>query len=265
MEYSGSETGGISAENISHYFSSVSGDTTHVLEGISVDLRHNELLSVLGPSGCGKSTLLNIMAGLVTPSSGTVTVNGAALSGPGPDRAVVFQKDAVFPWYTVQQNLEYGPKMQGIGKSERDDIVRKVLEMVDLGGLEHLYPKELSGGMRKRVDLARAYASDPDIFLMDEPFGALDAQTKEKMQTELLALVALKPKSTLFVTHDIEEALFISDRVVVLSERPARVSAEIDVTFEKPRRNSLRTDPAFQSMRAKIRSLLSGNGSAEDH
>ena len=187
------------------------------LDETNLQIATNEIVCIVGPSGCGKSTLLNLVAGFLAPSAGEVLVDGAPV--PGPERAVVFQQDSIFPWLTVAQNLAYGPRARGLPASEVSPIVERLLALVGLAEYRDLFPLQLSGGMKKRVDLARAYANKPAIMLMDEPFGALDVLTKEKMQIELLRLWQKEALTILFVTHDIEEALFIGDRVVVMTPR----------------------------------------------
>jgi NitT/TauT family transport system ATP-binding protein len=222
----------------------------------NLEIESKEIVSVVGPSGCGKTTLLNLIAGFDTPTGGEILKNGRAVNCPGADRAVVFQADAVFPWLTVRDNLSYGPRMRGARKREWGPKVEHFLRIVGLVEFANAYPKELSGGMRKRVDVARAYVSDPEILLLDEPFGALDVFTKEAMQRSLLDIWSEVPKTVLFITHDIEEAIFIGDRVVVMTPRPGRVAAEFPVEFGRPRTVELRAEPAFQQLRLKIGALL---------
>lgn len=222
-----------------------------------------ETVSLVGPSGCGKTTLLNLIAGFIAPTHGRISVDGEAVTQPGADRAVVFQADAVFPWLSVRDNLSYGPRMRGIPGGEWRPRVEHFLEVVGLGEFADAYPKQLSGGMRKRVDLARAYVNDPKALLLDEPFGALDVFTKEAMQQALLTIAASEPKTIVFVTHDIEEAIFVGDRVVVMSPRPGRISAQLPVPFGRPRTRELRADPEFQRLRLEIAGMLSdGEGEA---
>lgn len=219
-----------------------------------------QIVSLVGPSGCGKTTLLNLIAGFASPTSGSIRVNGEQVLAPGADRAVVFQAEAVFPWLTVRGNLAYGPRLRGIQRREYEPRVERFLNLVGLQDFAGAYPKQLSGGMRKRVDLARAYVNDPRVMLLDEPFGALDAFTKEAMQSALVRIAAEEPKTIVFVTHDIEEALFVGDRVVVMSPRPGRVSADITVPFPRPRTIELRADPDFQRMRLQITGMLAEGG-----
>jgi len=222
----------------------------------SLEVAPQEIVSVVGPSGCGKTTLLNLIAGFDVATSGRVLVDGRPVRGPGADRAVVFQADAVFPWLTVRDNLSYGPRMRGLSKRDWAPRVERFLQSVGLEEFGDALPKQLSGGMRKRVDVARAYVNDPEVLLLDEPFGALDVFTKEAMQRSLLAIWSQEPKTIVFVTHDIEEAIFVADRVVVMSPRPGRVTATFDVPFARPRDMELRAESAFQQLRLRIAALL---------
>lgn len=198
------------------------------LSDITLDFPEGQLTSLLGPSGCGKTTLLKIIAGLIPSTSGEVLVHGQPVAGPGPERAFVFQDFALMPWANVMRNVSFGLELRGIGKSERQAIAEKYIEAVGLRGFEHSYPHELSGGMRQRVGLARALAVDAAVLLMDEPFSAVDEQTRRKFQEDLLLLIARERKTFIFVTHSIEEAVYVSDRVVLLSRRPSTVSAIIE-------------------------------------
>lgn len=227
------------------------------LDETSLKINTNEIVCIVGPSGCGKSTLLNLVAGFIAPSAGSVLVDGVPVRGPGADRAVVFQQDSIFPWLTVQQNLGYGPKARGLPKREIQLIVDRLLALVGLSEYAELFPLQLSGGMKKRVDLARAYANKPAVLLMDEPFGALDVLTKEKMQLELLRLWQEEALTILFVTHDIEEALFIGDRVVVMTPRPARVAQDITVPFARELDPRRKTTAGFQELRQDLMDILS--------
>lgn len=245
----------ISLQGVSKIFETRQ-DVVHALQDFNLEIGDEEFLCIVGPSGSGKSTVLNIVAGFLEVSSGRALLDDRDIRRPGADRAVVSQADAVFPWMTVAQNVEYGPKVRGVPRKERQEIVRRFLKLVDLEGCEQLYPKELSGGMKKRVDLARAYANDPEVLLMDEPFGALDAFTKEKMQLELLRIFDQERKTVVFITHDIEEAIFLGDRVVVMTAKPAKVGAVIEIPFAKPRTPELKTRPEFQEIRKKAHDLL---------
>ncbi|MCY4008832.1 MAG: ABC transporter ATP-binding protein [Anaerolineaceae bacterium] len=227
------------------------------LDETSLKINTNEIVCIVGPSGCGKSTLLNLVAGFIAPSAGSVRVDGVPVRGPGADRAVVFQQDSIFPWLTVQQNLAYGPRARGLPNHEIQPIVDRLLALVGLTEYAELFPLQLSGGMKKRVDLARAYANKPAVLLMDEPFGALDVLTKEKMQLELLRLWQEEALTILFVTHDIEEALFIGDRVVVMTPRPARVAEDIAVPFTRELDPRRKTTAAFQQLRQDLMDTLS--------
>jgi NitT/TauT family transport system ATP-binding protein len=203
------------------------------LDGISVDFPRGQLTSLLGPSGCGKTTLLKIIAGLLPATSGEVLVNGRPVTGPGPERAFVFQDFALMPWATVMRNVAFGLELRGVGKGEREDVARRYISQVGLGGFENRYPHELSGGMRQRVGLARALAVNADVLLMDEPFSAVDEQTRRKFQEDLLDLVARERKTFIFVTHSIEEAVYVSDRIVLLSPRPGRISRIIEPAISR--------------------------------
>ena len=218
------------------------------LSGISLDFPEGKLTTLLGPSGCGKTTLLKIIAGLIPASGGQVFVNGREVTGPGPERAFVFQDFALMPWASVIRNVAFGLELRGMGRSEREAIAERHIARVGLKGFEHKYPHELSGGMRQRVGLARALAVDAKVVMMDEPFSAVDEQTRRKFQEDLLELVANEGKSFIFVTHSIEEAVYVSDRIVLLSRRPSRVSAIIEPKIvrgddpEKIRRDSVYLD-----------------------
>lgn len=210
----------------------VYGGTVTALQDINLDFKRGELTSLLGPSGCGKTTLLKIIAGLLKPTSGKVSVNGRPVTGPGPERAFVFQDFALMPWATVVRNAAFGLELQGVAKAEREERARHYVEEVGLAGFEDKYPHELSGGMRQRVGLARALAVDADVLLMDEPFSAVDEQTRRKFQEDLIRLREVENKTFILVTHSIEEAVYLSDRIIMLSPRPGRlnrvVTPEID-------------------------------------
>jgi NitT/TauT family transport system ATP-binding protein len=209
-----------------------SGDV-HALDKINVDFPRGELTSLLGPSGCGKTTLLKIIAGLLPATSGEVRVNGRPVSGPGPERAFVFQDFALMPWATVLRNVAFGLELRHMSRGEREAVARHYIDEVGLGGFEQKYPHELSGGMRQRVGLARALAVNADVVLMDEPFSAVDEQTRRKFQEDLLKLVATERKTFIFVTHSIEEAVYVSDRIVLLSPRPGRISDIIEPAISR--------------------------------
>jgi NitT/TauT family transport system ATP-binding protein len=247
----------ISLENVTKTFATPSGART-VLANVCLQVEKGKTLCIVGPSGCGKTTILNLISGFMSATSGSVRVNGIPVRGPGADRAVVFQKDSVFPWLTVRQNLEYGPKVRGLPRSEWASRVDEYLEKVGLQHCANHYPKQLSGGMRKRVDIARAYANQPDILLMDEPFRSLDVMTKEVMQRDLLELSYKDRKSLIFITHDIEEAVFLGDDVLVMTRVPANIERRVPVPFAKPREISLKLEPEFQAMRKEIDAVLKG-------
>jgi NitT/TauT family transport system ATP-binding protein len=205
------------------------GSMIKALDDINLTIGEREFVAVVGPSGCGKTTLLRMVAGLEMPSSGAVRVGGKVVRKPGPDRAVVFQQFALFPWKTVRENIAFGLKCKGVDRRKRDDIALKYLELMSMAGTEDSYPHQLSGGMQQRVAIARSYAIEPDVLLMDEPFGALDAQTRTVMQEELMRVIRVNPRTVLFITHSVEEALFLADRVIVLSRGPGSVTEIIPV------------------------------------
>ena len=227
------------------------------LRDMSLEFPRGQLTSLLGPSGCGKTTLLKIIAGLLEPSSGTVSVNGKAVTGPGPDRAFVFQDFALMPWASVIKNVSFGLEMRGIAKNEREAIARKYITEVGLQGFENSFPHELSGGMRQRVGLARALAVDADVLLMDEPFSAVDEQTRRKFQEDLLELVDNKNKTFIFVTHSIEEAVYVSDQIAILLPRPSRVSEIIRPSnFKEKGADAIRRDSEYLDIVDNIWSSL---------
>ncbi|CAN5327841.1 ABC transporter ATP-binding protein [soil metagenome] len=229
---------------------------TVALNETDLTIADKEVVCIVGPSGCGKTTLLNLIAGFIDPTEGEITVDGRRVSGPGAERAVVFQTDAVFPWLTVEDNVSFGHRVQGKSSADRPERIGRFLDLVGLTDFAKAFPKELSGGMRKRVDLARAYASGPEVLLLDEPFGALDLFTKETMWLALKNVAKAEPKTIVFVTHDIEEALFLGDRVIVMTPRPARVHSIIDVPFGTDRTLDLRATPEFQALRTQIAHTL---------
>lgn len=216
------------------------------LRDLSLEFPKGQLTSLLGPSGCGKTTLLKIIAGLLEPTSGEVEVGGKKVTGPGPDRAFVFQDFALLPWASVIRNVAFGLEMRGVGKSEREDIAARYIKDVGLGGFEKSYPHELSGGMRQRVGLARALSVDAEVLLMDEPFSAVDEQTRRKFQEDLLALVQNENKTFIFVTHSIEEAVYVSDQIAILLPRPSRVHEIIRPSnFRAKGVDNIRRDPEY--------------------
>ena len=240
----------------------VEGAFTRALSDFNLDIFANELICLVGQSGCGKSTALNLAAGLLTPNSGELLMDGIPISGPDSSRAVVFQNDAVFPWMRVDENIAFGPRSQGKSSSEVSGLVDKYLEMTGLQDFRHAWPMALSGGMRKRVDLARAYAADPKILLMDEPFGALDFLLKENLQEQLRRLRGIDKRTIFFITHDLEEALFLGDRVVVMTPRPGTIAKIVNCDFGEERDSSLRTRADFVELRRELREFIGRIGDA---
>jgi NitT/TauT family transport system ATP-binding protein len=230
--------------------------TVLALDGISLDVKPNEFAVIVGPSGCGKSSLLYLIAGLEDLTGGSITVDGKSVQAPGPERGMVFQSYTLFPWLTVAQNVEYGPRRRGLGEADRKALVDHYLEEVGLSTFRDHYPAQLSGGMKQRVAIARALANDPAVLLMDEPFGALDSQTRHTMQRLLLRVWDHSHKTVLFVTHDIEEAILLADRVFVMSGRPGQIRKVLTVDFPRPRFGDIVLDPAFIAMKREIMGLL---------
>ena len=226
------------------------------LNGVSLDIHENEFICVVGPSGCGKSTLLNIIAGLLEPTSGEVYCDGKLVEGTGTDRGVVFQQYALFPWLTVKKNVRFALEMRGIKGQEADDLAMKYLEKVDLVKFADHYPKELSGGMKQRVAIARAYAADPQVLLMDEPFGALDAQTRTQLQSELLETWEKDRKTCFFITHDVDEAIILAQKVIVMSARPGRIKEIVDIDIPYPRDQETKMSSRFLELKNQIWSLV---------
>ena len=240
-------------EGVSRVFPGVrGGNPTQALMPTSLDVEDNDFITILGPSGCGKSTLLRIVAGLDTPTQGQVLLDGARVSGPGADRGMVFQSYTLFPWLTVRENICFGLRERGVDEKRQEEIAQHWIGKVGLAGFERHHPKMLSGGMQQRTAIARALANDPAILLLDEPFGALDNQTRSLMQELLLALWETERKTILFVTHDIEEAIFMANRVVVMSARPGRVKADIAVDLPHPRHYTIKTSSAFSALKATL-------------
>ncbi len=241
----------IVAENVSKFFITKKKNKVPAIANVSLSVERNEFVCIVGPSGGGKSTLLNIVAGFEKPTRGRVLVNGVTVGGPDPSRAMVFQEFALFPWLSVRGNIAFGLDMKGVAKTARLKQVDYYLELVGLGRFADSYPSELSGGMRQRVAIARALAVQPEMLLMDEPFGALDAYTREIMQEELLRIWQKERKTVLFVTHSVEEAVTLSDTVIVLAGRPGTVRRLFTVDLARPRRN---TDAAFVDLKGRIQS-----------
>src|ERR1700726_804852 len=237
----------ISIERLTKTFETARGASHLALGELSLNVADGAFVSILGPSGCGKSTLLYIVGGFVQPTRGVARMKGSAIKGPGPDRGPVFQEFALFPWKSVLGNVMYGPRQQGVKPAEAEKQARALLEMVGLKGFEHFYPKELSGGMKQRVALARTLAYHPAVLLMDEPFGALDAHTRTRLQNDLLNIWERDRKTVLFVTHSVEEAVYLSDKVVVMTRSPGRIKEVIDIDLPRPRRRTeLLLDPRYQ-------------------
>jgi NitT/TauT family transport system ATP-binding protein/sulfonate transport system ATP-binding protein len=228
------------------------GAPTVALQPTSLAVAHNDFITILGPSGCGKSTLLRIVAGLDTPTTGRVVLDGREVTGPGADRGMVFQSYTLFPWLTVRENISFGLREKGMPQPELERIVAHYVERVGLAGFEHHHPRMLSGGMQQRTAIARALANDPKILLLDEPFGALDNQTRALMQELLLGIWESEKKTVLFVTHDIEEAIFMAGRVCVMSARPGRIKAEVPVLLPHPRHYTVKTTPEISALKAQL-------------
>lgn len=238
-------------ENVVKKFNTRKGEVV-ALNGANFDINENEFVCVVGPSGCGKSTLLNIIGGLEEPTEGRVLVDGQEVTGPGPDRGIVFQQYALFPWLTVLENVKFGLKLQGKSDKEAEEIALKYIKLVELQDFVHSYPKELSGGMKQRVAIARAYAVNPKVLLMDEPFGALDAQTRTQLQSELLETWEKEQKTCFFITHDVEEAIILAQRVVIMYARPGRVKEIVDIDIPYPRTQETKMSPRFLELKNHI-------------
>jgi sulfonate transport system ATP-binding protein len=233
------------------------GKTMEALKQINLDIKENEFICFIGPSGCGKTTLLRIIAGLEEPSSGGIYLNGDLIKGPGPERGMVFQEYSLFPWRTVLDNVAFGPELQGVHKDERYERARQYIRMVDLERFEARFPHELSGGMKQRVAIARALVNDPKAILMDEPFGALDAQTRNIMQSELLRIWEKEKKTVVFVTHSVDEAIYLADRIVILSARPGSIKDIIEIDLPRPRvRTSLEVNRIRDRILCDLRSEI---------
>jgi len=226
------------------------------IDRLSLDVADREIVSIVGPSGCGKSTLLRLVAGLVRPSAGEILLDGRVVTDPGAERGMVFQSYTLFPWLTVQGNVEFGPRIRGMPEEHCREVAARYIQMVGLTGFERAYPKELSGGMMQRVAIARALANDPEVLLMDEPFGALDAQTRAFMQELLLDIWQKTPKTILFVTHDIDEALFLGSRVYVMTARPGRLRAEVSVALPRPRTLEITTSEEFVAIKRRVLAMI---------
>lgn len=254
----------IEIDRVSQVFQTSARRDHLALSEISLTIGDGAFVAILGPSGCGKSTLLYIVGGFVKPTTGVARMKGNAITGPGPDRGPVFQEFALFPWKSVLGNVMYGPRQQGVRREEAEAQSRRLIEMVGLKGYEHFYPKELSGGMKQRVALARTLAYHPSVLLMDEPFGALDAHTRTRLQNDLLNIWERDRKTVLFVTHSVEEAVFLSDRVVVMTRSPGRIKEIVDIDLPRPRRRAeLLLDPRYQKYVVDIERLIDDTGEEE--
>ncbi|HEX7639915.1 MAG TPA: ABC transporter ATP-binding protein [Burkholderiaceae bacterium] len=250
-----SRTGHIVIEDLSVRFGA-RGDPVQAVDRASIEVRPAEFVSIIGPSGCGKSTLLNVVAGFLAPSEGRVLLDGKPVLRPGAERGVVFQQYSLFPWMTVRRNVEFGLRMQGRPAAQREAAARTLLGMAGLLAFENHYPDQLSGGMKQRVGIVRALATRPEVLLMDEPFGALDAQTRVVMQEILTNMWQQLQLSVLFITHDIEEAVFLSERIYVMTARPGRIKAEIAVPLPRPRTPDMTASPTFLALVRKIKALI---------
>lgn len=228
-----------------------SGGVTAVTD-FNLDIQDKEFIILVGPSGCGKSTLLNIIAGLLEPTSGAVYVDGKKVEGTGIERGVVFQQYALFPWLTVLQNVMFGLKLKGMPDAQAKEIAMKYIKMVQLEEFVHSYPKELSGGMKQRVAIVRAYAVQPEVLLMDEPFGALDAQTRTQLQSELIHTWQEEKKTCFFITHDVEEAIILANKVIIMSARPGRIKKVVDIDLPYPRTQEMKMEKPFLDLKAYI-------------
>ena len=241
----------VKIDNVRRVFNTRNGEMI-ALNGVSLDIMENEFICVVGPSGCGKSTLLNIIAGLLEPSSGKIYCDGKEVVGTGTERGVVFQQYALFPWMTVLKNVMFGLNLKGIKGKEAEEIAMKYIKMVQLEDFVNHYPKELSGGMKQRVAIARAYAVNPEVLLMDEPFGALDAQTRTQLQTELLETWEKERKTCFFITHDVEEAIILAQKVIIMSARPGRIKEIVDFNIPYPRTQETKMTPEFLELKNHI-------------
>ncbi|MDE2377300.1 ABC transporter ATP-binding protein [Bradyrhizobium sp.] len=253
----------IEIDRVSQVFQTSARSDHLALSDISLSVEEGAFVSILGPSGCGKSTLLYIVGGFVNPTSGIAKMKGKTITGPGPDRGPVFQEFALFPWKSVLGNVMYGPRQQGVRAVDAEAQSRALIEMVGLKGYENFYPKELSGGMKQRVALARTLAYHPEVLLMDEPFGALDAHTRTRLQNDLLNIWERDRKTVIFVTHSVDEAVFLSDKVVMMSRSPGRIRQIVDIELPRPRRRTeLLLDPRYQKFVVDIERMFDDDDEA---
>jgi NitT/TauT family transport system ATP-binding protein len=246
----------IQARNVSLSFRPKNREPVTALNNFTIEVSKGEFVSIVGPSGCGKSTFLNIVLGLIKPDTGEIRLNGTPVIGPSQERAMVFQEFGLLPWRTVTANVELGLELKGVSAERRLARANELIKLVGLNGFERHYPHELSGGMKQRVGLARALATEPEVLLMDEPFAALDAQTRDLMQAELLQIWERTEKTVLFVTHSIEEAAYLSDRVVVMTARPGRTKDVLKIQLPRPRDYEMRLTPEFNEIKSRIWEVL---------
>jgi len=242
----------LNVRGVERIFTGPKGEQTQALQPIHYQVEENDFITILGPSGCGKSTLLRIIAGLDTPTRGEIWLDGKSVEGPGADRGMVFQSYTLFPWLTVEENIRFGLQERGISAAQQKERSDYYIQQVGLRGFAQHYPRQLSGGMQQRTAIARALANDPKVLLMDEPFGALDNQTRVMMQELLLSVWEQSRKTVLFVTHDIDEAIFMANKVAIFSARPGRIKQEVAVNFNNGRDYTIKTSPEFMALKAKV-------------
>ena len=254
----------VSIQAVSRTFEGRKGQRTQALQPVDFEVKDNDFVTILGPSGCGKSTLLRIVAGLDHATSGRVLLDGVPVEGPGADRGMVFQSYTLFPWLTIEQNIRFGLRERGMPEAQQKERAAYFIAKVGLRGFEQHFPKQLSGGMQQRTAIARALANDPKILLMDEPFGALDNQTRVLMQELLLGIWESERKTVLFVTHDIDEAIFMANRVAVFSARPGRIKTELAVDLPHPRHYTIKTSPEFMDLKARLTEEIRAESMAAD-
>ena len=254
----------VSIQAVSRVFETAKGQRTQALQPVDFEVRDNDFVTILGPSGCGKSTLLRIVAGLDHATSGRVLLDGVPVEGPGAERGMVFQSYTLFPWLTIEQNIRFGLRERGMPEAQQKERAAYFIAKVGLRGFEQHFPKQLSGGMQQRTAIARALANDPKILLMDEPFGALDNQTRVLMQELLLGIWEAERKTVLFVTHDIDEAIFMANRVAVFSARPGRIKTELAVDLPHPRHYTIKTSPEFMDLKARLTEEIRAESMAAD-